>query len=79
MGPLLTAVRNRDREAALEWSNSEIWATVEQLIDASRDSAAGSSSRPAAGRVVGGEWTCPHCTFLNPSNLTACDMCNLPR
>lgn len=27
----------------------------------------------------GQQWTCPHCTFLNPSELTNCDMCNLPR
>lgn len=24
-------------------------------------------------------WTCPHCTFLNPTDLATCDMCNLPR
>lgn len=35
MGPLLQALRNKNREAADEWSRSEHWATVEQLIAAS--------------------------------------------
>lgn len=35
MGPLLEALKNKDREAANEWSRSEHWATVEQLIAAS--------------------------------------------
>lgn len=38
MGPLLQAVRNRDNDAALEWSRSEHWATVEQLIAATNTS-----------------------------------------
>ncbi|XP_051158551.1 nuclear protein localization protein 4 homolog [Leptopilina boulardi] len=24
-------------------------------------------------------WTCPHCTFLNPGELSSCEMCSLPR
>lgn len=35
MGPLLEAIKNRSTEAAQEWSRSEHWATVEQLIAAS--------------------------------------------
>lgn len=38
MDPLLNAVKNRDLEQALEWSRSEHWATVEQLIAASNTS-----------------------------------------
>lgn len=35
MAPLLLAIREKDGTAALEWSRSEHWATVEQLIAAS--------------------------------------------
>ncbi|KAJ3617535.1 hypothetical protein MTP99_007248 [Tenebrio molitor] len=35
MGPLLRALKNRDAAAAEEWSSSEHWATIEQLIAAS--------------------------------------------
>ena len=35
MGPLLRALKNRDASAAEEWSRSEHWATIEQLIAAS--------------------------------------------
>ncbi|XP_058797778.1 nuclear protein localization protein 4 homolog isoform X2 [Phymastichus coffea] len=24
-------------------------------------------------------WTCSHCTFLNPADISTCDMCSLPR
>uniref|UniRef100_A0A1B6CST9 Nuclear protein localization protein 4 homolog n=2 Tax=Clastoptera arizonana TaxID=38151 RepID=A0A1B6CST9_9HEMI len=79
IGPLLTAVRNHHKESALEWARSEPWVTVEQLIVASRDTGAGSVASPQGGSVMGEEWTCPYCTFLNPSNINTCDMCNLPR
>lgn len=35
MAPLLEAVKNKDANAALEWSRSEHWSTIEQLIAAS--------------------------------------------
>lgn len=35
LGPLLDALKNKDRTAASEWSRSEQWATLEQLIAAS--------------------------------------------
>lgn len=38
MDPLLAAVKNRDSEQAQEWTRSEHWATVEQLIAASNTS-----------------------------------------
>nr|KAF7435975.1 hypothetical protein H0235_004166 [Vespula pensylvanica] len=34
MVPLLEAVRNKDKQMAMEWARSEHWATVEQLISA---------------------------------------------
>ena len=24
-------------------------------------------------------WTCTHCTFLNPGEISSCEMCSLPR
>ena len=24
-------------------------------------------------------WSCGHCTYDNPNDLTSCEMCNLPR
>lgn len=38
MGPVLEAVRTRNSEQARDWSRSEHWATVEQLISASLSS-----------------------------------------
>lgn len=35
MGPLLDALKNHDKDKAEEWSRSEQWATLEQLIAAS--------------------------------------------
>lgn len=35
MGPILEAVRTQNSEQAQDWSHSEHWATVEQLIAAS--------------------------------------------
>lgn len=32
MIPLLDAIRNKNREKAIEWTHSEQWATIEQLI-----------------------------------------------
>ncbi|KAF2902092.1 hypothetical protein ILUMI_04080 [Ignelater luminosus] len=87
MGPLLQAVRNRDNDAALEWSRSEHWATVEQLIAAtntsppnSRPGSVGAASTTAtAGSPGGAQWTCPFCTFLNSADVHSCEMCSLPR
>ncbi|KAI4456792.1 nuclear protein localization 4 [Holotrichia oblita] len=85
MGPLLEAIRYKNIEAAQEWSRSEHWATVEQLIAASSPP----PSRPgsvAAGSISVGtgspneaQWTCPYCTYLNPADVQSCEICNLPR
>lgn len=93
MGPLLLAVRNKSSEQALEWSRSEHWATVEQLIAASNTSPpnsrpgsvaadVGPSDSRSQGAHGGGAeslWTCPFCTFLNSTDVHVCDMCSLPR
>lgn len=70
MGPLLEAVRTRDMEAAAQWAAGDHWANLEQMI-----AAVGTSSSHSEA----GEWTCPHCTFLNPPRLAQCEMCSLPR
>ncbi|CAH0563409.1 unnamed protein product [Brassicogethes aeneus] len=87
MGPLLQALRTKDRAAAEEWSRSEHWATLEQLIAASSPppsrpgSVASGSIASASVGSPGGEarWTCPFCTFLNQADHQNCEMCNLPR
>ncbi|KAG7209634.1 hypothetical protein KM043_011281 [Ampulex compressa] len=103
MMPLLEAVRDKDKQKALEWAHSEHWATVEQLISATTatrvhsQTSFGSGSRVLSSSAIGGSgtgaraeaavnsppdqplWTCPHCTFLNPADLTMCEMCSLPR
>lgn len=38
IGPLLIAVRTGNRQLAQEWSTSEHWGTMEQLIAASGNS-----------------------------------------
>lgn len=61
MTPLLEAVRNKDKEKAIEWARSEHWATVEQLISAttastlhSSHSSIDSNSRMSSPVLVGG-------------------------
>lgn len=85
MGPLLEAVRMKNSDLASEWRHSEQWGTVEQLIAATEGTSASGShthdDHGASGSGLGGgaKWTCPHCTFINPSHLSSCEMCTLPR
>ncbi|ROT83430.1 putative nuclear protein localization protein 4-like isoform X2 [Penaeus vannamei] len=87
IGPLLEAVKKRDRAQALEWKQSEHWATVEQLVMASgggaavlgaggEAAAAGSSAQSSSSST---SWTCQHCTFINQTASENCEMCHLPR
>lgn len=87
MVPLLQAVREQDSQKAIEWSQSDQWATVEQVMAAS---SGGSNPRPAPPTLGSfmdvshsfphiASWTCTHCTFMNPSNSFMCEICNLPR
>lgn len=85
MSPLLDAVRTGNSNQASEWRHSEQWGTVEQLIAATETpSASGSHANDVhgasgSGLGAGAKWTCPHCTFINASHLSSCEMCNLPR
>ncbi|KAK8376851.1 hypothetical protein O3P69_010052 [Scylla paramamosain] len=87
IGPLLEAVKTRNRAAALEWKQSGHWATVEQLVMASGPESlagargadvvgVGSSTQPSAAAT---SWTCQHCTFINQTATESCDMCHLPK
>ena len=87
MGPLLEAVKTGNGNQASEWRHSGQWGTVEQLIAATEtetSSASGSLSHDVhgasgSGLGAGAKWTCPHCTFINASHLSSCEMCTLPR
>ncbi|KAL0279488.1 UNVERIFIED_CONTAM: hypothetical protein PYX00_001032 [Menopon gallinae] len=92
MAPLLEAVRNQDSRRAIEWSQSDQWATVEQVIAASSASTSSRSPKPpTAGSLASSlldsarsvpthaSWTCKMCTFLNSGDTTSCEMCASPR
>ncbi|CAL8092955.1 unnamed protein product [Orchesella dallaii] len=85
VGPLLEAIRNGDYSKANEWRQSEVWGTVERLVEASiAPGMASNASVPGSSgqqQVITPQsvWTCSHCTFHNQNNGTACEMCQLPR
>lgn len=85
MLPLLEAVRNKDKQKAVEWAHSEHWATVEQLISASTSSSVHSpqvsfdnssrmpsSSSGGGGIGVGAE---PAANPLPDQTLWTCSFC----
>ncbi|XP_054739024.1 nuclear protein localization protein 4 homolog [Anastrepha obliqua] len=89
MGPLLEAVRTKNADLAYSFKASEPWKLLESLIHAST----GGSSGPSAGNKAAAsttssatgaagtnnQWQCNHCTFINPGELSSCEMCSLPR
>lgn len=87
MIPLLQAVREQDSQKAIEWSQSDQWATVEQVMAASSGTSNARSVPHSMGPFLDipnnaphtTSWTCTHCTFMNPSNSFMCEICNLPR
>lgn len=83
MGPLLSAIASGDAGRINAWATDcEQWATVEQLIAASGShgaSASGGLNNGAMDLGSGQEWTCAHCTLVNPAHMSACDACTLPR
>ncbi|XP_061386686.1 nuclear protein localization protein 4 homolog [Musca vetustissima] len=45
-----------------------------------RAGAGGSSSNAMeSSGIDGNTWTCNHCTFINSSELSSCEICSLPR
>ncbi|XP_025206801.1 nuclear protein localization protein 4 homolog [Melanaphis sacchari] len=79
MAPLLEAIRSNDKQAVVEWSRSDVWATLEQLISNTSDSAVSGHVGNGFASVQTESWTCIHCTFMNNSDRQSCDICRLPR
>ena len=63
MNSLLEAIKTRDVALAEKWTTSEQWRNVAQAM---QDAAAFS------------QWSCQYCTFINPVQLTSCQICALP-
>lgn len=90
MDTLLTAIKNQDRSALYDWTKSEEWGTVESLMtycdtssahempSNSMESSSNESSSANYNNIVS-EWTCIHCTFVNSSDFSTCEMCRLPK
>lgn len=80
MGPLLDAVRSNNADLAEEWSASDHWSTVLQVLaHADQIPTASQAFEQRSETAAGSSWTCVHCTFINPSNLSSCEICNLPQ
>ncbi|XP_017463507.1 PREDICTED: nuclear protein localization protein 4 homolog [Rhagoletis zephyria] len=90
MGPLLEAVRTKNTDLAYSFKASEPWKLLESLIQAStggvssgpsasNTAVASNASSAAAAAGANNQWQCNHCTFINPGELSSCEMCSLPR
>lgn len=79
MAPLLEALRTNDAVRLAQWSRSDVWATLEQLISNSSDSAVSGHVGNGFASSLGESWTCIHCTYMNSSDRQSCDICRLPR
>ena len=51
---------------------------LSNALDSSSSGASGGGGGVGGGVGGGAAWTCIHCTFINPPNLTSCEICNLP-
>ncbi|XP_066600186.1 nuclear protein localization protein 4 homolog [Prorops nasuta] len=76
MGPLLEAIRTKDKHKGAEWSRSEHWATVEQLISATTGTTSHSSqvqfdnqSRSSSASAISGSEIRPG-TETSPNSST---------
>jgi len=86
---LCKILKSRDETKLHGWLESEEWKTVEQMMEAYGpsvgESAVARPPRPGSvemmdtGEMSETNWTCPHCTFINPSSRSSCDMCSLPK
>jgi len=79
MAPLLEAIKTNNKQAVDEWSRSDVWATLEQLISNTSDSAVSGHVGNGFASAQTEKWTCMHCTFMNNSDRQSCDICRLPR
>lgn len=82
MGPLLEAIKNKDKEQAINWSKSQKWETLEHLLDIEGTSGPRPFDGESSARFEDSSssmWICRHCTFLNQPHATSCEMCSLPQ
>lgn len=90
MDPLLTAIKTQDKDMLYNWTKSEAWGTVELLVsdyDTSSEhpmpsnftESSSNGSSCSNYNQKSSEWTCIHCTYVNSSDFTSCEMCNLPK
>ncbi|XP_071501994.1 nuclear protein localization protein 4 homolog [Diadema antillarum] len=86
MGPLLEALRSRDKDLVDAWSKCEQWATLEHIIAAQGPSpregataSASGASGASTSSFVAGTWTCQRCTFINQNSASTCEICDGPR
>lgn len=82
---LCQAVKNKNKEAANSWAESnENWSTLMVLASANKSqddnveqNVDGFESRSSSSG--GSKWSCAHCTFENDGNRSDCTMCGLPQ
>jgi nuclear protein localization family protein 4 len=86
MGPLYEAIRTADAAKAHDWRKSEVWGTVESLVEASitpalasDPTATGSNNRQQPLVAPQSVWTCNQCTYINHNSGPNCEVCQLPR
>lgn len=79
MAPLLEALKTCNIQALDEWSRSDLWATLEQLVSNTSDFAVSGHVGNGFASTQAESWTCIHCTFLNSSDRQSCDICRLPK
>lgn len=79
MKTLIDAVRTKNKELAYQFKSEENWRTLETLIAASSSGSSGLETNATASAPTSATWTCKHCTFINRSELSTCEMCSLPR
>ena len=77
----MDAIRDQDKSAVEAWSRKEHWQTVHQLMQAQGPMRNGNVDSAMDASPLGGasEWQCAHCTYLNNSAFSSCEICGLPR
>lgn len=76
--PLLAAIKHGDKGQLQQWMRRDEWLSLQNemenlMLADHHGSGGGSGGSDQAG------WACDHCTFLNESGKTTCDMCSLPK
>ncbi|KAI1292253.1 Nuclear protein localization protein 4 -like protein [Halotydeus destructor] len=84
LGPLLAAIKRRNREEAAMWAETcEAWATLEELISLQSNHQHQENVTPAVAQLPREvdlqPWPCDYCTFENQITSQSCEMCGLPK